>query len=320
MAVSDKYVVSFNLGGLSNRIKCLISAMRYSDRLSRKLILCWPASPSCNCHFSGLFENKISEINRKEAEDLLAAADDKYFMVTSWAMATFPEDNIPDNFTRFRSSGTGKDIDFEYDRIPLKARENILEYVNRLQPVQYIRKEIDEYSKKFRDDTVSLIIRTWKDETKSDHRNWMKLFSINNVYATIKKITASSIFVSCDSQWVIENLYNRYGEKILFYPKKRTIAGDRTSDAGIQDALIDLYLSSLNSRLIASYFSSFSEMAWWFGGCRAKVSFIPSGNLIFDKYYLKGKKDFLQLYIKNKIPLLYSGVKNAKLYFQRLIS
>ena len=60
----------------------------------------------------------------------------------------------------------------------------------------------------------------------------------------------------------------------MTYPR-RTFPGDRKSREGIQDALIELLLLAENKSLKASYLSTFSEMAWWFGGCRARVEVIP---------------------------------------------
>jgi len=59
----------------------------------------------------------------------------------------------------------------------------------------------------------------------------------------------------------------------LSFPK-RTYHGDRNSIEGIQDALIDLLLLSKNNQLVASAQSTFSEVAWWFGECRASVQII----------------------------------------------
>ena len=40
---------------------------------------------------------------------------------------------------------------------------------------------------------------------------------------------------------------------------------------GIKDDLIELYLLSKNKVLIGSFTSTYSEVAWWLGGCNEKI-------------------------------------------------
>jgi hypothetical protein len=65
-------------------------------------------------------------------------------------------------------------------------------------------------------------------------------------------------------------ILKKYGERVL-YTKKRTSFGDYRSIEGVQDALIDLYLSGKNKTLLLSYGSSFGELQWWFGGGHSKI-------------------------------------------------
>jgi len=71
----------------------------------------------------------------------------------------------------------------------------------------------------------------------------------------------------------MQALVNRYGSRIISYPR-RTQINDRVSREGMQDILIDLLLLSKNCTLIASYMSTYPEVAWWFGGCQATVEII----------------------------------------------
>ena len=40
---------------------------------------------------------------------------------------------------------------------------------------------------------------------------------------------------------------------------------------GIQEDLIELYLLSKNNYIIGSHFSTFTETAWWLGGCTQNI-------------------------------------------------
>lgn len=265
-----KYIIASTREGLCNRIKCLISAMRIAERQSKTLILFWPADDDCGCSFIDLFENKIREITQGELQQLIKKTDfgQSYQICDTWRLLSMPQDALPKNFSRAYISEDGNSIDFEYDRIPLPVRNDILKYLSRLTPNKYIIEKTDEYCKKFNEHTIAVNIRSWETEKRS------LLFDIRNVYKVMDKKRKGAFFIVCDSPAILEQLKFRYGERALAYPR-RTFPGDRKSVEGIQDGLIELLLLAKNKNLTASYLSTFSEMAWWLGGCKAKVEIIP---------------------------------------------
>jgi hypothetical protein len=266
-----KYIIADCNFGFGNRLKCLISAMRLAEKCSKSLVLCWHRNSHVNCNFSDLFENKIPEITPSDLDEIKKNKnrDEKYEIENSWRLAILPEDDLPSNFSRVYYSRTGTNVDCEYDRIPIAVREKILVYVNRLNPKLDVLEKVENFAKNFNKDTVSVSIRSWIECPARAN-----LFDLNNVYTILDKIDSSNFFVSCDSQEIIEKLISKYGEKVLLYPKT-TYAGDRDSSDSMKDVLCDLLLLSKNKRLVASYLSTFPEVAWWFGGCEAKVTIIP---------------------------------------------
>lgn len=265
-----KYIIAVTRGGLCNRIKCLVSAMRIAEKQSKTLILFWPADDDCACRFSDLFENKISEITQGELQQLIKRTDfgQTYRICDTWRLLTLAQDKLPKNFSRAYISEEGNSIDFEYGRIPLSVRNDILKYLFQLAPNKYIIEKTDEFCKKFDDHTIAVNIRSWETEERS------VLFDIRNVYKVMDKERKGAFFIVCDSPAVLEQVKSRYKERALVYPR-RTFPGDRKSVEGIQDALIELLLLAKNKNLIVSYLSTFSEMAWWLGACSAKVGTIP---------------------------------------------
>jgi hypothetical protein len=59
--------------------------------------------------------------------------------------------------------------------------------------------------------------------------------------------------------------------RIMVY-KKRSFS--RNDKKGVQDALVDLLLLSGTKYIIGSYLSTFTETAWWFGQCEARVEIV----------------------------------------------
>jgi len=269
-----KYVVSVCEMGLGNRLKCLISSMRFADKYSKTLILYWPTNYDYNCKFSDLFENEMIEISSDELQKIRDEKNTKgvYKVLKTWRLEPLLEDRLPYNFAKAYPSETGKNIDFEYDRIPVSLRNKYLACVNKLIPQKYINEKVENFSKIFDKNTISLGVRTWRMST-DDSEARKQIFNIDKVYSNINKLKDSVFFVACDSPGVLQKLINKYGKRILFYPKI-TFPGDTRSKEGIQDAFVDLLLLSKNKRLIASNSSTFHEMAWWLGGCIAKVDII----------------------------------------------
>lgn len=269
-------IVSSNQGGLCNRLKCLISCMRLADKVSGATVLSWPEKPRCKCKFSDIFENKIIEIGDKclrIIRDERINIHKKYILVDTWRLLTLPNE-LPDNFAKAYHSSSGKGIDFEFERIPLPVREDFLIYINRLIPNVYIRNEVENFSKLFDDYTVSVCIRSWADRQLIEEKSRAdSLFRIENVYAVIDKLDGLNFFVTCDSAEVLKKIIDRYGKRVLYYPR-RDFQGDRYSKEAIRDALIELLLASRNKNLKIFYGSTFCEMVWWLGGCKAAVEII----------------------------------------------
>ena len=61
---------------------------------------------------------------------------------------------------------------------------------------------------------------------------------------------------------------------MLIYPRKTTLDNSRDFTEGIQEDLIELYLLSKNKIIIGSHFSTYTEVAWWLGGCTENIKII----------------------------------------------
>jgi hypothetical protein len=269
-----KFIISANMGGICNRIKCLVTCMRLAQKSSRTVELSWGENDLCRCKFSDLFENKFIGVSRTVVDILSQSYSpvkhDRYFIVNTWRFLTLPGE-FAGNHREFYPSPGGNSIDFEFDRIPQALRDEFLACLNRLTPIRYVRQEVERFAKRFGDSTVSVSIRSWP-EARSIRAF---LFKLENVYSVLDKEADSDFFVSCDSAEVLEALTRRYGDRVISYPK-RTGVNNRTSRIGMQDILIDLLLLARNKSLKISAFSTYSEMAWWFGGCKAKVEILES--------------------------------------------
>jgi hypothetical protein len=132
---------------------------------------------------------------------------------------------------------------------------------------------VDQFaSANFDDDIIGVQVRSWRDEAKR-HRKY-HLPAMKRLHALMENAgRGRRFFVVSDSDEVISTLTETYG-------KDRTIAFSRSTDReaswhgpeGIIEDLIDMLLLARTNTMFASYLSTFSETAWWFGGAKARVS------------------------------------------------
>ena len=190
------------------------------------------------------------------------------------------KDKIPKNFNNFKSNCnkkfskkfSSKTIDFMFNKIPLKLRNEYKNYFNILEPINSLKEKIDDYSKIFSDKTISLHIRSWN---RPNEKSRASLFNYNKFENEIEKYDNSYNFFLCsDSQKVKNYFKKKYGERILFYPRKTDLNTSRDLPEGIQEDLIELYLLSKNNIIIGSHFSTYTEVAWWLGGCTDNITIL----------------------------------------------
>ena len=256
-------IISANLGGLCNRIKSLVSCCRLADQIG----VHWVSNNHLKCSFDDLFENDFIEYPNLHVNTAV---------YDSWRLAVLEEDVIQNGFsTQFEAERFsdpdphGRNIDFEYDRIPMNVREAYGTQFKMLKFRQGIREMAASFAQNFSPYTISVQIRSWRD---SDPRH-KRLFSLEKFVAHMTAAPRSvDFFVSSDSSEVISSLRSRFGNRVLVYPRRGSRKSSRLTREGVHDDLVELLLLAKNKTLIGSYISTFSEVAWWLGECKAKVT------------------------------------------------
>ena len=187
----------------------------------------------------------------------------------------FESDNLPHNFSKFKSNCKkefvpkdtyNRNIDFEYLRIPDNVIQNYLPFFQSIKLIPMLENKIQEFSKNFNSNTISLHIRSWNLPNEHDRKS---LLNINKIKQELKKLPNRQIFLVTDKK----NLISEFKEfNIITYPRESNI--DRNSTLSLQEDLIELNLLSKNKTMILSHFSTFSEVAWWLGGCCRDITII----------------------------------------------
>lgn len=298
-STSARVIVSIETGGLGNRIKSWVSAMR----LDADARVYWPVTENMPAPFDRLFANSC-------AVDSLPAGAQVY---KSWRLAILPEDTarLPRNFAvvgsgthpvlrgvgklwwrvrgapddRYRymlfpkqhsrrsTRRDGRDIDLEYGRIPEVMRRAYLPYFSRISIQPSIGARVDAWSKANLDaDVIGVQVRTWRDYPRR-YRKYHLPAQRRLVELMRTAALPSRFLVVSDSDEIIDLLAEKLGpERVLSFPRDTPRHASWQAPEGIIEDLIDMLLLARTHRLFASYLSTFSETAWWLGGAGADVT------------------------------------------------
>lgn len=300
-----KFIVCVNRAGIGNRLRGLVSAIRLSKLLNRKLLLYWENNQYLGCDFNDLFENKFTEIDKyileediknhssKVYRDVLDNDFDKYkyIILDTWKWVFLPGE-IEKGFNKTYASKEGENIDFEFDRIPLEIRKEILKELSELIPTKEVLDKVQFFQEKYKigeiGEYIGMHIRRGDNKFTTDGRE--KISSDEKFMQIISDNPTEKFFISTDSVKVAQEIVNKYPKvDIIYYP---TEDKKRSQKESVQEALAAIILLSKTKHLYGSFLSTFTEMIWWFNGCNIKVDIVGIEEV---------KKDFFPKTLLQKI-------------------
>jgi hypothetical protein len=246
-------------GGLGNKLKALVSAMRLSDTVAAT----YPT-------FGVLFENEIPVVETIPA---------KCRVFSDWRFVLAPNDRLPDDFASVpipeRGQSVlgipvGRSIDLEYERVPAHLRDSFLEAFAKLRIRDEIEHAVARVTDRWPRDTIAVHVRSWVEN--DSRRN--AFFDLERFFHEVDERGDVPIFLGSDAAEVLEEFRRKYGSRVI------TVSDDDTAvshsarwddEEVVVRAFIDMLCLSRSDVLIGSYLSTFTECAWWLGGCRQEV-------------------------------------------------
>lgn len=291
-------IVSTETGGLGNRIKSWVSAMR----LDPDCRVHWELTPNMPAAFDELFTNDCAvesvpagarthkswrlEILPEDESHLPAGfatvGGGAHPIVRGvgklwWNLRGRPDDRyrfmvFPKQHSRRSSRADARHIDLEYARIPQHFRRVYGERFAAIGVQPAILERVDDFAAEHLDPSViGVQVRTWRDDPRRERKYHRP--SVKRLFALMDGVEPERrFFVVSDSDDTAVTLAARYGaERVLTFPRTTSCTGSWQSPEGLIEDFIDMLVLARVERLFASYLSTFSEAAWWFGGTRAEV-------------------------------------------------
>jgi len=313
--MEDKYLVAINPGGISNRLKCLVSLWRIGKLTNRKLLIYWPKNSVCGAEFKNLFENKFNEISKEELYSLkrkeykfhdpndisIKDLQKKYLISDTWRWVFLKEEEITkyfakdkiENYPKYRSvtepSQESAGIDFAFQNTSIKAKKEILNYLKKIKPIKKIEQRISKFERENKiENCVGIHMR------KGDYLNGKDRLGfvsdegdfIKRMNELIKINPKEKFFLCTDSEETQQKFKELFGKRIVTFTKTNF---DRKGIIFTQEGLIDLLILSKTKKILGTYGSTYTEMAWWLGECKPIIEImINKENL---KTYLENFKN-----------------------------
>ena len=230
--------------GLCNRIKTMWSAVPFYDQIHTEL------APDAY-----IFPD-------------IKFTDNTVNPIIDWRLKVLPEEE--------KYIDEYKTIDLLYEKTPQYFIDKYLKIIDNFKINPDILEYVNDFIKDWDDEVLGVHIRTWwSDGSRSTwHSNSLFEEQIEKLPSNLK------IFLCSDSPDTIKYFTDKYGDRIISHPQKlhdMTLWNINPYDQYhndiqfIVDGFIDCLLLSKCSTIIGTWCSTFTECAWWFGGCKAKV-------------------------------------------------
>lgn len=275
-------------GGLGNRLKNIVSCMKLSDEYNLQINIQWEKKPFvCNCNFNDLYENDFSINNLSNIK-----INYPFNPFACWRLYVSNKDNIPNNFTKIKKNFIGdklsgninytRFIDLEYNRITDSLKNQYINYFNSLKLKKEIKEKIDSFTNKnFNDKTISVHFRgvrigdckNW--QKKETHKKFIEQWKEKYINEMKKYSSDYNFYFTCINKEIIDFFKNIFKNRIITYEKSFFLKEENKDNIGYyQDDLVELYLLSKNNIIIGSHSSTYTEVAWYLGGCTKNIIII----------------------------------------------
>jgi len=271
--------------GLGNRLHLLISNMRLAiDYYNLDYIVDWTAKKYKFCEIFDITELSINGVNCQIDESVShdIFSESNFFspnkndvqrskqiirkgQIVYGYNIGFPilesELHMLENITNYKECRNT--LSYLYDKTPEHFKNIYLQFFRKLKPSANINKIINDFiDNNFNKNMIGIHIRLGDkvvNQTKKENilRMYIKYISDEMINDQLR------FFVSCDENSAEIYLKSKFGDKVIYYPHDY----DNTQSDDIT-AFICMYLLSKCDKIVCMYGSTFSEIAWWLGGCK----------------------------------------------------
>lgn len=256
-----KFLFLVPSGGICNRLRCIIGASKLANMQNRKLIIFWLMKPELNARFDSLFNTIPYKVFNFYPDSF------KYRCFRKFIFSFFTPISITDkDLIKSNKRMDDKWIEeVENKNIFLHTCYSVIQDTDF--SMFHITNNLKEKIKiNLKEKPIGIHIRR-TDNKQSILFSPTHLF-LEKIENEITNNPKQKFFLATDDIEEENLIKTQYPNNILTY-KKRSL--DRNKPEGIEDAVIDLYILSQCKYILASYYSSFSDIASYWGNIQKIV-------------------------------------------------
>lgn len=256
--------------GLANRLRVMVSALSFAEKVNQDLIIYWEKDSGLNCDFFELYsankklnvrspDIKARILDRMKNKGLIKLLFNKLYKID---FSLFDND-----FRKFVWSTNTDNIDMSL--IPKNVRNYYIKacnefsfdaaYLQYFTPVKNVQDLIDKELLHFPAKIIGVHIRR-TDNDKSIEESPIHLF-IEKIKKDLLADPDTHYFLATDDPDVEKELLELFPSSILRSKKDFS----RDTEEGIIGAMVDLYCLAATTKIYGSYWSSFSSLAAFIG-------------------------------------------------------
>lgn len=245
-------------GGLCNRLRVLFSAIQAANNGVRPIEIHWARNPECCAWFEELFlpisTPSIKVVHRKWWALPRTRRNLHLPEFLRYAMGYFVQraNCVPEDDTEFYSLAKAP-------KVYLSGCSKLCSYdkscVEMVIPEPSLKQRIDSIVQNFSAHTIGVHIRRTDNVVSIEHstnQGFMRAMD-----RALEADSKANFFLATDDAALKRELIEKYGDIII----TQQAPVSRSSIEGMRDAVVDLWCLASASRIIGSYWSSFSDTA-----------------------------------------------------------
>ena len=247
-------------GGLCNRLRALDSAIALAKAINKPVNLIWRRNnrlSELNCNFSSLFNTPeiITKLSQPYTPHFVKRIIKNLHLYQFRCQRTFFQKDIENLLKRNYNFANIRNYRSIYISTASKFYNNPHPFSDFV-PKPEITNIVNDIVKRFDSNTIGVHIRR-TDNLHSRSISGIEKF-IEKMEGEIHQNSQTDFFLATDDPKVEKFFVERYSEKVIVYPKRDL---KRSNPAAIEDALVDLLCLSKTTKILGSYWSSFTDIA-----------------------------------------------------------
>lgn len=253
-------------GGLCNRLRAVLSAVSLVEeqRIEGLIRVGWSADAECAARFDQLFEpypaTCLTIAPRRWTDRPVTRRNLHWPALVRSLFYTAQYRNRPPTIEAIVTAASTAGAARLYVSTGHAFCDYSPDYVRRLRPLPHLQQRIDSLSAGFDDHTIGIHIR------RTDHMTAIAespddLF-VDAISSAIAHDDDARFFLATDDADLKRRLMERFPQRIT----AQDCRGSRADLSGMEEAVVDLWTLARCSRIIGSYWSSYTDTAAEIGG------------------------------------------------------